>query len=66
MLPEEGVVVETRGAFVQGIFGVGGETHGAIAIAVGAPDAELSADRIDGSRTRAASWSAARTSRTRR
>jgi hypothetical protein len=49
VLAEEGVVVESEAAFVQGIFGVGGETHGTVALAVGAPDAELSADRIDGS-----------------
>jgi hypothetical protein len=49
VLAEEGVIVESEAAFVQGIFGVGGETHGAIALAVGAPDAELSADRIDAS-----------------
>jgi hypothetical protein len=42
-LPREGVVVETRGAFLQGIFGVGGETFGEIAIAVGSPDAALKA-----------------------
>ena len=41
VLPDEGVVVETRGALLQGIFGVGGETWGAIAVAVDAPDAEL-------------------------
>jgi hypothetical protein len=49
VLPEEGVVVESDAAFVQGIFGVGGETHGAIAVVVDAPDAELRADRIDAS-----------------
>jgi len=37
----EGVVVETRGAFVQGIFGIGGETHGDIAIAAKGPDTVL-------------------------
>ncbi len=31
--PGEAAVVETRGALVQGIFGLGGERHGAIAIA---------------------------------
>ena len=41
VLPDEGVVVETRGAFVQGIFGVGGETFGPIAIATGSPDEAL-------------------------
>ena len=34
----EGVLVETRGAFVQGIFGVGGETYGDLAVAVEKPD----------------------------
>ena len=29
----EGVTIETQGAFVQGIFGVGGETHGELAVA---------------------------------
>ncbi|MCC6348122.1 MAG: hypothetical protein IT347_00830 [Candidatus Eisenbacteria bacterium] len=41
VLPGEGVVVETEGAFLQGIFGVGGETSGPIACAVAGPDAEL-------------------------
>jgi len=35
----EGVVVETTGAFVQGIFGVGGEIHGELAFAGAGPDA---------------------------
>ncbi|MCC6649719.1 MAG: hypothetical protein IT348_01065 [Candidatus Eisenbacteria bacterium] len=41
VLPGEGVVVEMRGAFLQGIFGVGGETFGAIAVPLGDPAAEL-------------------------
>jgi len=41
VIPEEGVVVEARGSFLQGIFGVGGETSGPVAIAVDAPDREL-------------------------
>jgi hypothetical protein len=41
VLPGEGVQVETRGAFLQGIFGVGGETWGEIAIAASGPDVEL-------------------------
>jgi len=44
VLPEEGVVIETVGAFIQGIFGVGGETHGQLAIAVSGPDDELTVD----------------------
>jgi hypothetical protein len=46
VLPGEGVVVETRAAFVQGIFGVGGETHGTLAMLAGSPDEELRADRL--------------------
>lgn len=34
IMPEEGAVVETRGAMVQGIFGIGGERQGEIRIAV--------------------------------
>jgi hypothetical protein len=46
VLPDEGVVVEARGALLQGIFGVGGETWGAVAIAVDGPDAELTPVRL--------------------
>lgn len=46
VLAGEGVIVESRGAFLQGIFGVGGETFGEIAIAVGSPDDELRSDRL--------------------
>ena len=42
----EGVVVETYGALVQGIFGVGGERMGKLAMAVDSPDAMLTEDRI--------------------
>lgn len=41
VLADEGVVVETRGAFLQGIFGVGGETFGTIALAAEGPDTPL-------------------------
>ncbi|HET7225539.1 MAG TPA: hypothetical protein VFK69_07455 [Candidatus Eisenbacteria bacterium] len=43
VIPGEGVVIETRGAFLQGIFGVGGETFGEIAIVCARPDQELAA-----------------------
>jgi hypothetical protein len=33
VIPREGVVVQCLASFVQGIFGIGGETHGAIKIA---------------------------------
>ncbi len=38
MTPAQGVSVETQCAMVQGIFGVGGETWGDLALAVNAPD----------------------------
>lgn len=34
VIPEEGVVVKTTGSFIQGIFGIGGETHGEIKVVV--------------------------------
>jgi len=46
VLPNEGVVVETQGAFAQGIFGVGGETYGAIEIIAEGPDEALDPKRI--------------------
>ncbi|HHY34625.1 MAG TPA: hypothetical protein GX510_03145 [Firmicutes bacterium] len=46
VLPREGVVVKTEGAFIQGIFGVGGETTGEIAVLVSDPDDVLGAESI--------------------
>jgi len=37
VLPREGVVIKTEGAFIQGIFGVGGETQGIVRVAVKDP-----------------------------
>ena len=34
VVPEEGAVISTWGSFIQGIFGIGGETHGIIKVAV--------------------------------
>ena len=45
-IPEEGVVVVCEGAFVQGIFGVGGERQGVIAVASSGPDASLTEAEI--------------------
>jgi len=42
----EGVVVETPAAFVQGIFGVGGETNGELAVAVSGPGESLTPERL--------------------
>jgi hypothetical protein len=47
VIPDEGVVVETRGAFVQGIFGVGGESYGPLHMISSAPGQDLSPDAID-------------------
>ncbi len=49
VLPEEGAIIETRGAMVQGIFGIGGERHGVIRVAVQGPDQILHADNIESS-----------------
>src|SRR5262245_19697771 len=46
VMANEGVVVESPAAFVQGIFGIGGEVHGALVTAVSGPDDELTADRL--------------------
>jgi hypothetical protein len=46
VLEGEGVVVETHGAYLQGIFGVGGETHGEVALAGSGPEEELTAAMI--------------------
>ena len=47
--PGEGVVIETTGAFIQGILGIGGEVNGELAVVGDGPDAvirpsDLSAD----------------------
>lgn len=44
--PQQGVVVESRCSFIQGIFGVGGETDGAIRLAVDSPDEILTAAHL--------------------
>lgn len=46
VLPDEGVVVETHGSLVQGIFGVGGERLGEIRVLVDSPDQPLTDDLI--------------------
>lgn len=46
VLPEEGAIIEARGAVVQGIFGVGGERVGTLRAAVQSPDDILEADAI--------------------
>lgn len=46
VLPDEGVVVETFGAFIQGIFGVGGERTGVLALPCESPYESLTEDVI--------------------
>ncbi len=47
IIPDEGVVVEAVGSFIQGIFGVGGERTGEIKIVVDDPAQPLDASMID-------------------
>jgi len=46
VLPKRGVVIETPAAFIQGIFGIGGERHGALSIVVESPEDVLTAKKI--------------------
>ena len=46
ILEGEGAIVETRGAMVQGIFGVGGERNGVVRVAVASPEDVLDANHI--------------------
>jgi len=46
VIPEEGVVIETLCTFIQGIFGVCGETRGEILPVVSSPDEELTEEHI--------------------
>lgn len=47
VLPNAGVIIQTAATFIQGIFGIGGETHGELAVLVDKPDDFLTADMID-------------------
>jgi transcription antitermination factor NusG len=44
--PEEGVVVQAQASFIQGIFGIGGETSGELAVVVDGPHDVLHAENI--------------------
>lgn len=43
----EGAIVETRGALIQGIFGIGGEAVGEIAIIAKSPDEDVAVSRLE-------------------
>ena len=45
-IPKEGVTVETYGTYIQGIFGVGGETVGNLVIVANSPSEELTTEQI--------------------
>jgi len=47
ILKNEGVVLRTNGSFIQGIFGIGGETIGALTMAIAKPDEILDEKNID-------------------
>jgi hypothetical protein len=46
VIPHQGVIVESRCAFIQGIFGVGGESSGTLVLAVKRPDEVLTANYL--------------------
>jgi hypothetical protein len=47
IIENEGVIIKTSGSFIQGIFGIGGETIGELAMAAKDPDEVLSAKEIN-------------------
>lgn len=49
VVPEEGVLIQTQAALVQGIFGVGGERYGEIKVISKDPADVLTAEEIDSS-----------------
>ncbi|MCB5262445.1 MAG: hypothetical protein LHW64_01275 [Candidatus Cloacimonetes bacterium] len=49
VIPEEGVVIENKSAYIQGIFGIGDETTGELKMLATTPDDELDAGKIDDS-----------------
>ena len=46
VMPEEGVIIENKSAYIQGIFGIGGETIGEIMVISKSPDAEVTPAEI--------------------
>jgi hypothetical protein len=45
-VPQQGATVETDCSFVQGIFGIGGETWGDLLMAVSSPNQQLTANQV--------------------
>jgi hypothetical protein len=48
VLPDEGVVIRCNSTLVTGVFGVGGEAFGEVAVAVDSPDDEIHANDVTG------------------
>jgi hypothetical protein len=46
VIPKEGVVIETPAAYIQGIFGIGGETHGELRMLAESPEDVLASELI--------------------
>ncbi|MCH7763938.1 MAG: hypothetical protein IIB95_09380 [Candidatus Marinimicrobia bacterium] len=46
VIPEEGVIIESEGVFIQGIFGIGGESRGDLAVIVDSREDEITEDMI--------------------
>ena len=49
IIPEEGVIIETKAAFIQGIFGIGGEARGILEIIVQDRNDEITPEMLNGS-----------------
>jgi len=47
IIPREGVVIKTEAAYLQGIFGIGGERHGILHMVAESPDETLTEDKIN-------------------
>lgn len=47
VMPEQGVVIQNKSAYIQGIFGIGDETNGILKMLVNNPEEELDAGKID-------------------
>jgi len=46
IIPDEGCVIRTYASFIQGIFGIGGETHGELTMACESPGQKLTPELI--------------------
>jgi hypothetical protein len=49
VVPEEGVIMENKAAYIQGIFGIGGETTGEIKVLASSPQDVITPEKIDDS-----------------